>query len=680
MKKTKILTLLAALPMLGSTTLTLTSCGDKDTDITGWIMDFNSTDMTVRIDNATTDLPNKADVTIPSKVVKKRKTYTVTEVGAGAFNQIASSLTKVTLPNTIKKIGVGAFGECNSLATAIFEDETHVWSLAPATGESISTDVFKIGGSKAAELLRNTYKDYTWDRTETKVSLKVTSALDQYITKGQFPDSVVVDSDFNATFTVANGRSINLNKCDIIQGGASIKTLTGVEITNNSIKIPHEHYRNFPIEITLNTQGQEYKVDKELDSGFTSSNFPKAYDHADYIATYTLNSNKTIDTANCVIKAGNDDITSHCTLTKTQLTIPGEYVTGNLTITLKSKSATQYTVTTTGTEITFTIASQIGEGEELSGTYTYDNTLVKIDEDNCDILVGGTSIKSQSGVEYKKGKIKIPGSLITGNVTINIAIKLVPGALDLTIHWSNILAACEKYEASSRTASDKQLFFNAFTRKKIKMTSLDELIGSTFLLSISGLEYVVRIIDFEHDTIASGTYANQKAALTMELVTLLNMGDSEFGGDTSDYTNSVLRANLTGEGTGTKTFSKTVLSVLDADLQTGAKIVKKDVAKWDGSKFVMDTYNDRLFPLTYTEMGMADAQYAAVEGTTYNYWSNHKQASDRIKKSYSGNAYAYGLASPYINGNGVVWYVKENGSTNGAFLTTKLGVSFAFCF
>lgn len=53
----------------------------------------------------------RGKVTIPGSVIYNGVTYTVTAIGAGAF-QNCDSLTGVVIPNTVKTIGVAAFNNC----------------------------------------------------------------------------------------------------------------------------------------------------------------------------------------------------------------------------------------------------------------------------------------------------------------------------------------------------------------------------------------------------------------------------------------------------------------------------------------------------------------------------------------------------------------------------------------
>lgn len=61
------------------------------------------------------------DVVIPSSVTHNGKTYSVTTIGAQAFNG-SSALTSIAIPNSIKSIGFGAFSGCSGLKKVYITD------------------------------------------------------------------------------------------------------------------------------------------------------------------------------------------------------------------------------------------------------------------------------------------------------------------------------------------------------------------------------------------------------------------------------------------------------------------------------------------------------------------------------------------------------------------------------
>ena len=97
------------------------------------------------------------NVTIPSSVIYNGVTYTVTAIGAGAF-QNCDYLTGVTIPNTVKTIGVAAFNNCyhydfttlvlppsvTAIESSAFDNCTGLTQLTlPASLKTIGREAFK---------------------------------------------------------------------------------------------------------------------------------------------------------------------------------------------------------------------------------------------------------------------------------------------------------------------------------------------------------------------------------------------------------------------------------------------------------------------------------------------------------------------------------------------------------
>ena len=97
------------------------------------------------------------NVTIPSSVTYNGVTYTVTAIGAGAF-QNCENLTGVAIPNTVKTIGVAAFNNCYhydfttlvlppsviTIESSAFDNCTGLTQLTlPASLKSIGSEAFK---------------------------------------------------------------------------------------------------------------------------------------------------------------------------------------------------------------------------------------------------------------------------------------------------------------------------------------------------------------------------------------------------------------------------------------------------------------------------------------------------------------------------------------------------------
>ncbi len=91
------------------------------------------------------------DVVIPSSVTNNGTTYSVTSIGASAF-QSCSGLTSVTIPNSITSIGDSAFADCSGLTSVtIGNSVTSIGNYAfyecsGLTSSTIGNSVTSIGG------------------------------------------------------------------------------------------------------------------------------------------------------------------------------------------------------------------------------------------------------------------------------------------------------------------------------------------------------------------------------------------------------------------------------------------------------------------------------------------------------------------------------------------------------
>lgn len=348
-------------------------------------------------------------------------------------------------------------------------------------------------------------------------------------------------------------------------------------------------------------------------------------------------------------------------------------------------------VSTTGSspEVKFNnLPDLVTEGDTIEATYSFDNAQMELKENQCDILVGTKSVKEFC--QYKNGTIKIDGKLVTDHVTIKIVVDYKAGHLNQS--WDQIIEACNTFEASDHGEEATATFLASFSAKDKTIKTLADLAGCWTSVLINNKAHIVRIIGSDHDKIADKTY---NAALTFELVTLLS--DSNGNGltcqwDTTnnyDYTNSILRWNLNGNGSGTQpegVWSNSAFSMLPSKLKAdGAiKTVNKKVATYNSeeSKYEVKTegYDDKLFALTYSEIGQTHSEQSVwlVEGSPYEYWQHNP---DFVKLDFNNNQKYYFLNTPKTDENDYAGYVNTQGVAGPGFGNVKSarGISFAFC-
>lgn len=399
------------------------------------------------------------------------------------------------------------------------------------------------------------------------------------------------------------------------------------------------------------------------------------------------------------------------------------------TAVLTKQATTPVTYTTTDTVLSGLAVAQratykmtVTDGKYLtSGQIVYDTQVTPTGNISVD-SIKANGVALTSGTDYEldgttAGTLKITfksTNKAVGEVTVNVRVNAacnggaatfseveVPGFNGL--EWSTITGAVTTFESSAQDETATLQFLNTVdpngnehTWDTDAKTTLEKyLVGKTGKITINGKLHTIRCIGCLHDAIVeSGTVTNKKATLTYELTTLLSGDDgnalttiwSGTGGVYNyDYTNSALRANLTGEGTASrKTWSATALSMLPSDISTAVKTVEKKVATSDGTgqtpTYAATTYQDKLFPITYTEMGQTGS---IAEGTAYKYWTTHSADNDRIKKDANASAKVYWLGSPNTSDKQYAWGVTAAGTFESGYNVSdqsfKRSVSFAFC-
>ena len=116
-------------------------------------------------------------------------------------------------------------------------------------------------------------------------------------------------------------------------------------------------------------------------------------------------------------------------------------------------------------------------------------------------------------------------------------------------------------------------------------------------------------------------------------------------GNANNYSTSSIRTHL----------NNTILSKFDSAIQNAIKAVPKECH--DRNTAV--TCTDKVWLLSYTEVGFSESSNAPVEGTSYGFWTNNVS---RIKTLNSSAAYWW-LRTPNTDRGYFVWGVYTSGSS-----------------
>lgn len=190
-------------------------------------------------------------------------------------------------------------------------------------------------------------------------------------------------------------------------------------------------------------------------------------------------------------------------------------------------------------------------------------------------------------------------------------------------------------------------------------------VGDEKTISINGTNYIVTILDFNHDELADGS---GKAGITIGLKNCLktthamNSSDKNSGG----WESCAMRTWL----------QSTVLGWLPSDLQTVIKKVNKK-ATIGSQSTTINTSVDNLFLLADIEIFGSTTYGNSNEGTQYSYFTT---TSRRIKTLGDGESAAWWWGrSPSVYNSNSFCYVTSGGSAASLGAGSSSGVSFGFC-
>lgn len=258
-------------------------------------------------------------------------------------------------------------------------------------------------------------------------------------------------------------------------------------------------------------------------------------------------------------------------------------------------------------------ASLIVNSELTNEVLPVNLTSVKVGKEECEYTYTPNN-------DYMNAKIVIDGSFIHNNVTIELSLRECPWYLD------------KEY------------------LKGLKEEDITKGDGVVKTVEVNGQPHQVRLIGVDHDNLAT---EDGKAHTTWEFETNISDADGYSlatpwnwrHGETSnaqDYPNSNFRKAIDGGGnanlawyekaspTKSTTYQVPVIDMLPKDLKNNLKEVKKETAV--SYQYRINTYNTKLFPLSYHEVTEKSDPLAPDEGETYQYYKGAGDIdSHRIK-------------------------------------------------
>ena len=258
--------------------------------------------------------------------------------------------------------------------------------------------------------------------------------------------------------------------------------------------------------------------------------------------------------------------------------------------------------------------------------------------------------------------------------------------------WKEINALAKEIAKDSTITKDTGTVTKTINGKNYTAT-----VGDKKTITIDEKDYTVRILGFNHDTLADGQTAYgdasiTKAGISFEFETLLpaarmNSSNTNSGG----WEASSMRTNLNST---TAADGMINLSDLEKDTAIGSNIiksVKKNYIKTYNNAGSVTTCNDKLWLLACSEIwnkgsnGNGTYGYAkASEGNQYKYYADinatYDSSNPKLYKMYQGSTSSsyWWLRSPYCGYSNYFCCVSGNGSCAGSTADDTRGVAPGF--
>ena len=223
--------------------------------------------------------------------------------------------------------------------------------------------------------------------------------------------------------------------------------------------------------------------------------------------------------------------------------------------------------------------------------------------------------------------------------------------------WAQITAVSNYIEANNLTAAQVA-------------TTFGWNIGDIKAVTMSGTNYNLRIIGFNHDNKTSGG----KAGITLDMQhsygtatsarRYMNSSETNNGGWNSSYMRQTVMPELK--------------ALLPSDLQNAIKPVNKLTSQGNNVSTISTT-SDGLFLLSEIEIFGATTYSFAGEGSQYAWYSSNNTNANRIKQQPSGTNYFWWERSPFSGNTTYFCGVNGGGGASGNGASNANGVSFGLC-